>query len=78
MINTASDPALMLNFKSEVADIPTIDLTGEEANIRYPPPRDNIARDPQDNMNASTVAPCHSNHPHDESFSSPNFDHGWD
>ena len=71
MIDTASDPALMLNFQSEVADIPTIDLTGEEVNIRYPPPRGNIAQDPQDDMNASVAAPGHSNHPHgvcDESF----------
>ena len=43
MIDTISDPTLMLNFKSEVTDIPTINMTGEEANIRYPPPRGNIA-----------------------------------
>ena len=63
----------MLSVKSEVADIPTINLTGQEANIRYPPSRGNIARDAQDDMNASTAAPSCSTYPHDvhdESFSS--------
>ena len=62
MINTASNPALMLNFKSEIEGIPTIDLTGEEANVHYPPLRGNIAQDLEDNLNASTVAPGHSIH----------------
>ena len=56
MINTALNPALMLNFKSEIKDIPTIDLTGEEAIIHYPPLRGNIAQDPEDNLDASTAA----------------------
>ena len=71
MINTALNPALMLNFKSEIKDIPTIDLTGEEAIIHYPPLRGNIAQDPEDNLDASTAAPGHSIHwhaVHDESF----------
>ena len=71
MINTASNPALMLNFKSEIEDIPTISLTGEEAIIHYPQLRGNITQDPEDNLNASTVAPGHSIHRHavcDESF----------
>ena len=50
-----SDPALMLNFKSEVADIPTINLTGEEANIRYPPPRGNITWDAEDDRMRKVV-----------------------
>ena len=73
MVDTASDPALMLNYKSEAADIPTIDLTGEEANIHYPPPKGNITYDPEDDLDTSTAAPGHSIHPygvHDESFSS--------
>ena len=73
MIDTASNPALMLNFKSEVTSIPTINLTGEEANIHYPPPRGNIVWDPEDNLDAFTAAPGHSIHQHgahDESFSS--------
>ena len=73
MIDTASNPALMLNFKSVIASIPTIDLTGEEADIHYPPPRGNITQDPEDDYNASTAAPGHFIHQHglcDESFSS--------
>ena len=62
MVNTASDPALMLNFKSKVTDIPTMDLTGEEAKINYPPPQGNIARDPEDDLDASTAALGSSNH----------------
>ena len=71
MINTASNPALMLNFKSDVRDVPTIDLTGDEAIIHYPPLRGNIAEDPEDNLETSTVASGQSTHQHtvhDESF----------
>ena len=57
MIDMALNPALMLNFQSMVADIPTIKLTGEEVNIHYPQPRGNIARDPGDDLGASTAAP---------------------
>ena len=70
MINTASNPALMLNL-SEIKDVPTIDLTGEESMIHYPPLRGNITQDPEDNLDASTVACGHSIHQHgvhDESF----------
>ena len=62
MIDMASDPALMHNFKSEITSIPTIDLTGKEADIHYPPLRGNIAQDPEDNLDASTVAPGRSIH----------------
>ena len=62
MINTASNPVLMFNFKSEIRDVPTIDLTGEEAIIHYPPLRGNITQDPEDNLDASTAAPGHSIH----------------
>ena len=71
MINIASNPALMLNFKSEVRDVTTIDLTGDEAIIHYPPLRGNITEDPEDNIKASTEAPGHSTYQravHDESF----------
>ena len=61
----------MLNFKSEITGIPTINLTGEEADIHYPPLRGNITQNPEDNLDASTAAPGHSTHRHgvcDESF----------
>ena len=38
MVDVTSDPALMLDFKSEIEGIPTIDLTEEEAVLHYPPP----------------------------------------
>ena len=71
IIDITSYPALMLNFKSEITDIPTIDLTGEEVNIHYPPPRGNIAQDPEDDLDVSTAARGHSIHQHgvgNESF----------
>ena len=73
MVDMASDPAIMLNYKSEAADVPTIDLTGEEANIHYPPLRGNIAWDPEDDLDAPTAEYSCSIHQHgicDESFSS--------
>ena len=61
------EPCTMFNLKSEIGDIP------EEAIIHYPPLRGSIAQNPEDNLEASTVAPGHSIHQHavhDESFSS--------
>ena len=62
MVDVTSDPALMLNFKSEVADVPTINSTGAEAMIIHPPPQGNFALDAEDDMNAPTVVPSHSSH----------------
>ena len=73
MVDTTSDPALMLNFKNEIEGIPTIDLTGEEAVLHYPLLRGNITQDLEDNLNGSATAPGHSSHQQavcDESFSS--------
>ena len=83
MVNTTSDPALMLNFKSEIVGIPTINLMGEEAIMHYPLLRGNIAQDLEHSLNAPTTAPGHSSHQHavhDESFSSVTPSHtgsGW-
>ena len=73
MVDVTSDPALMLNFKSGIEGIPTIDLTGEEAVPHYPPLKGNIAQDPKDDLDAPTTALGHSRHQHtvcDVSFSS--------
>ena len=73
MVDVTSDPALMLNFKSEIEGIPTINLTGEEAVLHYPLLRGNITQDLKDDLDAPTTAPGHSSHQHavhDESFSS--------
>ena len=59
MVDTTSDPALMLNFKSKIGGIPTINLTGEEAIMHYPPLRCNITQDLEDNLDAPTTAPSH-------------------
>ena len=43
------NPALMLNFKPSVQGITTIDLTQEEAIVKFPPLRRNIAPPQKDN-----------------------------
>ena len=71
MLDVTSDPALMLNFKSEVADVPTINLTGTEATITHPPLWGNITLDAEEDMNTPTTVPGHSSHSQgisDESF----------
>ena len=73
MVDVTSDPALMLDFKSEIKGIPTIDLTGEKAVLHYPSLKGNIAQDPEDDLDAPTTAFGHSSHQHaprDESLSS--------
>ena len=73
MVNVILNPALMLDFKSRIKGVPTIDLTGEEAVLHYPPLKGNIAQDPKDDLDMPTTALGHSSHQHtvhDESFSS--------
>ena len=73
MVDVTLDSALMLDFKSEIEGIPTINLTGEEAVLHYLPLKGNIAQDPKDNLDAPTTALDHSSHQHAvhyESFSS--------
>ena len=62
MVDVTSDPALMLNFKSDVADVPNVDLTGTEAMIIHPPLRGNITLDAQEDVNVPTAVPGHSGH----------------
>ena len=71
MVDVTSNPALMLDFKSRIKGIPTIDLTSEEVAPCYPPLKGNIAEDPEDDLDMPTTALGHSNHQHtvcDESF----------
>ena len=52
-------------------DVPTINLTKEEAVLHYPLPKGNTADDPEDNLEVPTIAPGPSNHQqtvHEESF----------
>ena len=62
MVDVTLNPALMLNFKSRIKGIPTIELTGEEAVLHYPPLKGNIAQDPKDNLDVPTTALGHSGH----------------
>ena len=71
MVDTTLDPALMLNFKSGIEGVLTIDHTGEEAVLCYPPLKGNIAQDPEDDPDVPTTALGHSSHQYtvcDESF----------
>ena len=73
MVDVTSNPALILNFKSRIKGVPTIDLTGEEAVLHYPPLKGNIAQDPKDDLDVPSTALGHSSHQHsvrDASFSS--------
>ena len=63
----------MLDFRCGIKNIPTINLTREEAVLRYPPLKGNIADDPEDDLEVPTTALGHSSHQqtvHDKSFSS--------
>ena len=73
LVDVTSDPALMLDFRCGIKNIPTIDLTGEEAVLCYPLPKGNISDDPEDDLEVPTTAPGPSNHQQtacDELFSS--------
>ena len=62
----------MLDLRCGIENIPTIDLTGEEAVLCYPLLKSDIADDPEGNLEVPTTALGHSNQQtvHDESFSS--------
>ena len=70
-MDETSDPALMLDFRCGIENIPTIDLTREEAVLCYPPLKGNIADDPEDDLEVPTTALGQSSHQQtvcDESF----------
>ena len=57
LVNVTSDPALMLDFRCGIEDVPTFDLTKDEAVLCYPPLKGNIADDPEDDLEVATIAP---------------------
>ena len=61
LVDVTSDPALMLDFRFGIKDVPTIDLTKDEAVLCYPPLKGNFADDPEDDLQVSTTAPGPSN-----------------
>ena len=73
LVDVTSNPALMLDFSCEIKGIPTMDLTKNEAVLRYPPLKGNIADNPEDDLEVPTTAPGPLNHQQtvlDESFQS--------
>ena len=71
LVDVTSDPALMLDFRCGIKDIPTIDLTKDKAVLCYLLPKGNIADDSEDDLQVPTTAPGPSNHQQtvcDESF----------
>ena len=73
MEDVTEDQVLMLNFKTEVVHIPTINLTQEKAVLNYPAFRGNIANDLDDDPITSAVVSILTTHQqiiHDELFSS--------
>ena len=71
LVDVTSDPALMLDFRCGIENIPTIDLTREETVLHCPPLKGNIADNPEDYLEVLTTALGHLSHQqtvHDESF----------
>ena len=63
----------MLDFRCGIENVPTINLTREEAVLHYPCLKGNTTEDPEDNLDVPTTALGHSSHQqtvNDESFSS--------
>ena len=57
LMDVCSNPALMLNFKPSVQGVTTIDLTQEEAVVKFPPSRGNTAPPWKDNFDHYDVIP---------------------
>ena len=52
----------MLDFSCRIEGIPTINLTKDEVEVHYPPPKGNIADHPEDDIEMPTTAPGPWNH----------------
>ena len=59
LVDVTSDLALMLDFRCGIKNIPTINLTREEAVLHYSPLKGNIADDPEDDLEVPTTALGH-------------------
>ena len=71
LVDVTSDPVLMLDFRCEIKNVPTIDLRRGEALLCYPPLKGNIADNPEDDLEVPTTALGHLSHQqtvHDGSF----------
>ena len=73
LVDVTLDPALMLDFRCGIENVPTINLTREKAVLRYLPLKGNIADNLEDDLEVPTTALGHLSHQQtvrDESFSS--------
>ena len=52
----------MLDFSCGIKGVPTINLTKDEVEVHYPPPKGNIADDPEDDIEMPKTTPGPSNH----------------
>ena len=68
MTDVCADP--MLNLKPTVIRVTTIDLTRDEAIIKYPPQRGNIVAAQRDDRDTTEVIPDNATSLQDESFMS--------
>ena len=71
LVDVTSDPALMLDFRCGIKNVPTIDLTREEAVLHYLPLKGNIADNSENALEVPTTALGYSIHQQtvcDESF----------
>ena len=57
LTEVCSNPALMLNFEPSMQGITTIDLTQEEAIVKFPPLRGNITPPWKDNYEGYDIIP---------------------
>ena len=57
LVDVTSNPGLILDFSCGIEGIPTIDLTKDEAVLRYLPLKGNITGDPVDDLEVATTAP---------------------
>ena len=65
-----ADPTLTLNLETTVIGVTTIDLTRDEAILKYPPERGNIVAAQRDDRDTTEVIPDNATSLQDESFMS--------
>ena len=70
MTDFCADPTLMLNLKPTVIGVTTINLTSDEAIIKYPPERGNIIAAQGDDRDTIEVIPDNATSLRDESLMS--------
>ena len=63
LVDVTANLTLMLDFSCGIKGIPTINLTKDEVEVHYLPLKDNIADNPEDDLEMPTMAPgplnCH-------------------